>query len=59
MFFILFLARSWFVFVNITTVAVYIVSKISGNKPFIPVTFIGFAALAYAHFVRWTVEQKK
>jgi hypothetical protein len=51
-----FLARDWVLFVNGVTVLNYVIIRVFEKRCFVPVVIASFAALGYAHYLRWIVR---
>ena len=53
----LFLAREWFIFVNIVTLLNYVLGLLAPKlHRFKLISGISFLVLGYAHYVRWMVR---
>jgi hypothetical protein len=56
MFFMLFLARDWFVFVNAVTLLNYCLGFAPKQYRYTLIAGTSFVVLGYAHYVRWMVH---
>jgi hypothetical protein len=56
LFFVAFMGREWFLFIQITTLLVYSAILLRPASSTIPVTIIAFAALSYVHIYRQLVH---
>lgn len=55
-FFTLFLARDWFVYVNSTAIAIYLFSRVPQKNQLLSLTAISFVALFFVHIYRQLVR---